>query len=160
MTRWHFYEIQPKWLPFYRGSALAYLVKLSIISKCVMTAPTSRNDFRQWLNVQSKEYGSQDWTLRNPVVKLLLWRDPTTDTYSLDSIRQVRGKPSESLVMQICRTCRATVRGECYDATYRTQLTNQVRSKWTPGLHQHYRKAVRDMYESCLRNVMRMVSSK
>ena len=58
-------------------------VKLSIISKFVMTAPTLRNDFRLWLNVQSKEYWAQDWTLRNPVVKLLLRRDPTIDTYSL-----------------------------------------------------------------------------
>ena len=47
---------------------------------------------------------------------------------------------------QICRTCHTTVRGDCYGPTYRTQLTNQVKSKWTPGLHQHStEKAVRDI---------------
>ena len=58
--------------------------------------PTLRNDFRQFLNVQSKEYWTQD-NMRNPVMKLLLSRDLTIDLYSLDSIRQVRRKPVESL---------------------------------------------------------------
>ena len=40
------------------------LVKLSIISGFVMTAPTLRNDFRRWLNAQGKEYWAQGRTLR------------------------------------------------------------------------------------------------
>ena len=55
-----------------------------------------------------KNNGPKTETPGNHAVKFLLWRDPTTDTYSLDSIRQVRRKPFESLeryaehIMQPC----------------------------------------------------------
>ena len=46
-------------------------MKLRVVSKFVLIAPTLGNDVRQWLGIQSKENKAQDRTLRNPVMKLL-----------------------------------------------------------------------------------------
>ena len=46
-------------------------MKLRVVSKFVLIAPTLGNDVRQWLGIQSKENRAQDRTLRNPVMKLL-----------------------------------------------------------------------------------------
>ena len=67
----------------------------------------------------------------------------TIDTYNLDSIRQVRRKPLKSLASYA-----EHVRGECSDPTYRTQLTNQVRSKRTPGFISTTKRAVRIEHSS------------
>ena len=86
-----------------------WFVELNVVSKFVMIAFSLRNDVRQWLRIRSKEYWAQDRTLRNPVTKLLLWRDPTVDADRLESIRQIRWKPFKSLaiyakhVMQACK---------------------------------------------------------
>ena len=65
-------------------------MKLSVISKFVMTAPTLGDNIRQWLGIQSKENRAKDRTLRNPKMMLLLRRDPTVDADRLESVRQIR----------------------------------------------------------------------
>ena len=102
-----------------------------------MIAATLRNVFRQWWNTQSKTYWAQDWTLRNPVMKLHCEESvPLTLTawtqsgmYDESHWRALPDIPNVS--------CAAVLR-ECYGPTHRTLPTNQVRSKCTPGLHQHY----------------------
>lgn len=42
----------------------------NVFRQC-LSIPTLRNVFRQWWDTQSKTYWAQDWTLRNPVMKLL-----------------------------------------------------------------------------------------
>ena len=85
-----------------------WFVKLSVVSKFVMIALSLRNDVRQWMCIQSKEYRAQDRALRNPVMELLLWRDPT-HADRMESIRHIQWKPSKSLaryakhVMQACK---------------------------------------------------------
>ena len=74
----------------------------------VMIALSLRNDVRQWLCIQSKEYWAKDITLRNPIMKLLLWRDSTIDAdktgiYQTNTIKTIQ-KPC-----QICQTCHASV---------------------------------------------------
>ena len=90
-------------------------------------------------------------------MKLLLWRDPTTDTCSLDSIKQVRRKPLESLaryaehVVQLC---------EENGMMQRIERSWQI--KWGQNGHLAFisttEKAVHDIWESCLRTVMGTVS--
>ena len=43
---------------------------------------------------------------------------------------------------QIGQTCHASVQGECCGPTptYRTRLSNRVRSEWIPGFRQHYQE--------------------
>ena len=124
VTHWPSYEIQPLELQFYhwliqsiashptpnRINALLgvvnkwmkvrwswWFVELTVVSKFVMIALSSRNDVRQWLCIQSKEYWAKDRTPRNPVLRLLLGRDPTVDAVRLESIRQIQWKPFKSL---------------------------------------------------------------
>ena len=68
------------------------------------------NDVRQRLRIQSKEYWAQDRTLRNPIMKLLLWRDTTVDADRLESIRQIWWKLFKSLARyakHVIQTCKA-----------------------------------------------------
>ena len=62
-------------------------MKLRVISKFFMIALALGDNIRQWLGVQSKENTAQDRTLRNPIMKLLLSRDPTVDADRLESVR-------------------------------------------------------------------------
>ena len=73
------------------------MVKLSVISKSVMTAPTLGDDIKQWLGVQSKQNRAQDRTLRNPIMKLLLRRDPTVDADRLKSVDKFDENHSKAL---------------------------------------------------------------
>ena len=146
MTHWPSYEIQPQELQFYHclASSIAshptpnrintlldvvnqwmeirwcwWLVKLSVISKFMMIALSLRNGVRQWLNIQSKEYWAQDRNLRNPVMKLHMWRDLTVDADRLESIRQIWWKPIKSFAryakhaMQACKEIAVVQYIEC-----------------------------------------------
>ena len=70
--------------------------------------------FEKWCQtvaeyIQSKEYWAQDRNLRNPVMKLHMWRDLTVDADRLESIRQIWWIPLKRLaryakhVMQACK---------------------------------------------------------
>ena len=102
------------------------------------------------MTLQSKEYCTQDWTLRNPVVKLLLWRGPTIATYSLDSVRQLRRSYTEHDMQP----------GEENAMIQRIERSLQI--KFGQNGHLAFinitKKAVRHIYESCLCTVVRTVS--
>ena len=83
------------------------MAKLSDIGKSV-TAPTLGDDIRQQ-GVQSKGNRAKDKTLRNLIMKLLLRRDPTVEDDRLESVRQIRRKPFNSLARyakHVTQTCK------------------------------------------------------
>jgi len=88
------------------------LVKLSIISKFVMTAPPLRNYFRQWLTVQSRVMGTR-LNLEEPRSEASFVKRP--DHWLLQpGLNQTSTRKTIWEPCQTCQTCRATVRGECY----------------------------------------------
>ena len=185
VTHWPSYEIQPLELQFYhwliqsiashptpnRINALLgvvnkwmkvrwswWLVKLNVVSKFVMIALPLRNDGRQWLSIQSKEFWAQEKALRNPVMYMNIYKAPNRvisrkrKVYEGSfakrpgrwrwqiGICQTNTIKTTEKPCQICQTSRASEQGECCGPTYWTRLTNRVWSKWIPGFRQHYQE--------------------
>ena len=51
-------------------------MKLSVVSKFVMIALSLRNDVRQWLSIQSKEFWAHERALGNPVMYMNIYKAP------------------------------------------------------------------------------------
>ena len=82
----------------------------------------------------SKEYWAQDRTLRNPVMKRLLLRDPTVDADRLESIRQIRLKNhSKTLLDMPNMSCKRVRRMLWSNVSNAADRSSKVRMETWPS---------------------------
>ena len=82
----------------------------------------------------SKEYWAQDRTLRNPVMKRLLLRDPTVDADRLESIRQIRLKNhSKTLLDMPNMSCKRVRRMLWSNVSNAADRSSKVRMETRPS---------------------------